>query len=872
VLVDDPAELLTLAMGHPRLAEAAARHLLDHRADPRARTYAWHALGIVLRDRGEVAEAARILGRGVRYAARHGFSDRQSDMSATLGHVLALLGRRKAALDALDLSVSQSTGHARAKALMRRAVVLRHLGSNDEALVDFRTALATFRRSGDAVWEARVRSNRAWLWWSQGRLARAEEDLRLAQSYYSDAGLEQDVAVVLQNRAWVARLRGDVPAALQLLQDSERAHERVGTWEPALLSDRAAALLDAGLAADALLLAEQAREALPARGGGLQERALVLVQVAVAALAVGDHELANARVMEAERAYRRLGDRDALVRTTLLRLRVAAEQTPGRTQVLRDLTRLLEEPGLPRDVHTEVNLLAGRLLAARRPQQALAHLQRTAAARRRPSPLDRAAGWHAAALIAECRRRRRDVLRACDAGLTVLDEYRLALGAAEARAAMTRHGTALAELGLRHASATGSPALLLSWAERWRATALSVPPVRPPADDELGRDLAALRDVARRVSDAQSEGTPTASLLREQERLERAIRDRALTAAGAGGVTTRLDVASLQAGLGRATLLEMVEIDGVLQVLVVDAGHVRQHVAGRAQDAAREVELARFSLHRLARQAPGRAGELMARSAAAALEPTGQRLEEVLLGPAADDLGDGPVVVVPPGRLHAVPWGLLPALRDRVVGVAPSAAVWLQGRGRRAPRAGEVVLVHGPDLGTGGAEVPALAGLWDDAQVLGGGSATAEAVLAAIDGAALAHLAAHGDFRTDNPMFSALRMDDGPLTVHDLGRLRRAPYRVVLSACESGLGTPTGADELLGLATALIPLGTAGLLASVVPVNDAATVPLMLTVHEHLRAGASLPQALLAARTAAAASDDPVAVATAAAFLALGSA
>lgn len=871
-MVDEPAELLTLAMGHPQLAEAAARHLLDGRADPRARTYAWHALGIVLRDRGEVAEAARVLRRGVTYAASHGFSDRRSDMLATLGHVLALLGRRKAALEALDLSVAESTGQVRARALMRRAAVLRLLGRSEQALADFRTALATFRRSGDAVWEARVRSNRAWVWWSQGRLDRAEEDLRLAQSAYADAGLEQDVAIVLQNRGWVARLRGDIPAALQLLQDSERAHQRVGTWEPALLSDRAAALLDAGLVAEAAVVAERAQAALPERGGNLHDRAMVLAQAAFAAHALGDHELANSRATSAERAYRRLGDHDAASRTRLLRLRIAAEQSPERSRVLGELTRMLDEGRLPADVRAEAHLLAGRLLVSRRPQQALVHLRRTAAARRRPSPLDRAGGWHAAALMAECRNRRREVLRACDAGLTVLDEYRLALGAAEARAAMTRHGVALAELGLRHALAGGSPELLVTWAERWRATALAVPPVRPPADDELARDLAALRDVARRISDARSEGSSVMSLLREQDRLELAIRDRALMAAGEGGVSTRLHVASLQAALGSTTLVEVVELDGVLHVLVVDAGKVRHHVAGRAEDAAREVELARFSLHRLARAASGRAGELMARSAAAALAPTGQRLQEVLLGPAADDLGDGPVVVVPPGRLHAVPWGLLPALQGREVGVAPSASVWLQGRERRAPRGGGIVLVHGPDLGTGGAEVPALAELWESAQVLGDGSATAESVLAAMDGAALAHLAAHGDFRTDNPMFSALRMDDGPLTVHDLGRLRRAPYRVVLSACESGLGTPTGADELLGLATALIPLGTAGLLASVVPVNDAATVPLMLTVHERLRAGASFPQALLAARTAAADSSDPLAVATAAAFLALGSA
>jgi CHAT domain-containing protein len=35
-----------------------------------------------------------------------------------------------------------------------------------------------------------------------------------------------------------------------------------------------------------------------------------------------------------------------------------------------------------------------------------------------------------------------------------------------------------------------------------------------------------------------------------------------------------------------------------------------------------------------------------------------------------------------------------------------------------------------------------------------------------------AHVAAHGVFRADSPMFSSLRLADGPLTVHDLERLR----------------------------------------------------------------------------------------------------
>jgi hypothetical protein len=283
------------------------------------------------------------------------------------------------------------------------------------------------------------------------------------------------------------------------------------------------------------------------------------------------------------------------------------------------------------------------------------------------------------------------------------------------------------------------------------------------------------------------------------------------------------------------------------------------------------VELARFTLRRLAHAGPEAAGVWPGGAAGPGLGAVGGELQAALLGDAAAALGDGPVVVVPPGRLHAVPWTLLPCLRARAVTVAPSAAVWLRARRAEPPTARSVALVRGPGLRSEGGEVLEVAPLYPGAAVLGGGSATARRVLEALDGAWLAHVAAHGTFRADHPLFSALALDDGPLTGHDLERLHRAPYRLVLSSCDSGLAAPAGADELLGLTSALVPLGTAGLLASVVPVNDAATVPFMRAVHEALCAGRTMAQAAYDARRATE-GDDPVGVATAAAFVAVGAA
>jgi CHAT domain-containing protein len=202
-----------------------------------------------------------------------------------------------------------------------------------------------------------------------------------------------------------------------------------------------------------------------------------------------------------------------------------------------------------------------------------------------------------------------------------------------------------------------------------------------------------------------------------------------------------------------------------------------------------------------------------------------------------------------------------------VLSVSPSAGAWLRAGAVRPP-GGDAVLVRGPGLASEGAEVPLLAGVYRTAVVLEDGAATAAAVLKALDGSALAHVAAHGTFRSDNPMFSALRMDDGPLTVYDLERLRRAPYRLVLPCCDSGRLEHVGADELLGLASAVLPLGTAGIVAALLPVNDAAVVPLMLAFHEALRAGRSMAEALYDARRAL--PPDPVHQAAGSSFTVLG--
>jgi CHAT domain-containing protein len=148
--------------------------------------------------------------------------------------------------------------------------------------------------------------------------------------------------------------------------------------------------------------------------------------------------------------------------------------------------------------------------------------------------------------------------------------------------------------------------------------------------------------------------------------------------------------------------------------------------------------------------------------------------------------------------------------------------------------------------------------------------ATVDEVAAAMDGAPLAHVAAHGSFRADNPLFSALELADGPLTVYDLERLRTPPARVVLSACDSGMSAVRPGDELMGFTAALLGLGTATLIAPVMPVPTEMTTPLMVDLHRRLGLGASPAVALAEAQREHSAGGDDVAYSASVGFVCFG--
>jgi len=91
----------------------------------------------------------------------------------------------------------------------------------------------------------------------------------------------------------------------------------------------------------------------------------------------------------------------------------------------------------------------------------------------------------------------------------------------------------------------------------------------------------------------------------------------------------------------------------------------------------------------------------------------------------------------------------------------------------------------------------------------------------------LLHLATHGIYRQDNPMFSGIRLGDGYLNLYDLYQMRLDARLVTLSGCATGMNFVSAGDELLGLQRGLFCAGATTLLLSLWDVHDQSTAQLM---------------------------------------------
>ena len=789
----------------------------------------------------DAATAAAHLRRYIAIADRHGRVDRIAEARMSLALVLDDLGRPAAAVREIERAVAVLTGPARARARMQRAIILRRLGREDEALAEYGAALTSFRRNGDELWQARALTNRGVLQAYRGAHSAAERDLRGAETLYARLGQSAAVAQVRHNLGFVAARAGDVPAALRWYDLADEHFRHTGRPTEALV-DRAEVLLQARLWPEARDIAQAAAEsAATARLESLLPQARLLQ--AQAALAAGDQPAALAAAAAARAAFRRQG------RTgwTALADYVVWRASPGATiSAARRLAERLDAAGWAE------HAIQARILAAEAPPRqptsaAVADLARAVVTVRRGPALLRVRTWYGRALTRLHAGNRFGAKRALAAAVRVVDAYRDTFGAAELRANISAEGAHMAALGLRLSLADGDAREVLAWAERRRAATLRLAERVWPTT-ALTAPLLRLRRVMADLSTLDLDPVEQVRLLRQQHALEEKVRRLTWRAPGVGS-DRRRPVTDMLAVLGGAALVELVELDGALNAVVAAGRRVALRHLGGVDEVTSEAVSLRFAQRRLALR------QGTARSLAAARIVAGhaaQRLDSLIFAPLRRLIGDRPLVVVPTGELHVLAWPLLATCRGRTLQVAPSASLWCVARTAGPVAAGPPVLVAPPAPPHAAEEVSRIGRAQPEATVLSGAQARVADVLAAIDGAHVAHLAAHGRFRADNPLFSRLSMADGPLTVHDLLRLRRPPSLLVLSACDAGMAAVREGDELMGFTSAVLGLGARAVVASVGPVDDEATATLMVELHGHLQTGAALAEALAAAQAATA--------------------
>jgi CHAT domain-containing protein/tetratricopeptide (TPR) repeat protein len=218
------------------------------------------------------------------------------------------------------------------------------------------------------------------------------------------------------------------------------------------------------------------------------------------------------------------------------------------------------------------------------------------------------------------------------------------------------------------------------------------------------------------------------------------------------------------------------------------------------------------------------------------------------------------LTIVPHAELHYLPFAALLGGTGREqflierfqVMVTPSASVWLA-LGARPPRhTTHGILAFAPQperLPASRGEVAAVARLGGgDSRVVVGSAATEAAFRREAPSRRVIHLATNGVLNKQNPLFSFVALapdgnNDGRLEVHEVFGLDLAADLIVLSACQTGLGSgaltdvPAG-DDWIGLSRAFLSAGAARVMATLWPVQDRATAALMERFYQGYAEGA----------------------------------
>jgi len=287
-------------------------------------------------------------------------------------------------------------------------------------------------------------------------------------------------------------------------------------------------------------------------------------------------------------------------------------------------------------------------------------------------------------------------------------------------------------------------------------------------------------------------------------------------------------------------LVEYTTIDDKLAAFVVTNETVEVvRDLGTESEILTEIEKCRFQIDTL------RYGATRVRNHLPTLTQRTQKhlrsLYDRLLRPIEEKIGERHLAIVPHRGLYYLPFQALHdgesyLIERREVSFAPSAVVLQQCLARSEPQFRTALLLGVADERIPGVyqELDALNQVFGEIKRYSDDAATTEVFRANAAHADVIHLACHAQFRSDNPLFSALRLGDGWFTARDAYRLKLNCGLVTLSACETGMNAVAPGDELMGIARGFFSAGSPTVLMSLWTIDDEATTELMSSFYSEL--------------------------------------
>lgn len=228
-----------------------------------------------------------------------------------------------------------------------------------------------------------------------------------------------------------------------------------------------------------------------------------------------------------------------------------------------------------------------------------------------------------------------------------------------------------------------------------------------------------------------------------------------------------------------------------------------------------------------------------------------KELYEEVLAPLRAHLQARHLVIVPHGVLHYLPFHALfdgsgYTIDSFTVSYAPSAGIFALCQQKSSRPSGSPLILGVPDPQAPLIldEVRSVASILTGSELILGADANEGALRTKGSHSRLIHIATHGTFRQDNPMFSGIRLGDSYLSLYDLYQLKLEAELVTLSGCATGLNVVSSGDELLGLIRGLLYAGAKSLLLTLWNVHDRSTADFMTSFYRRLQEGGEKAGAL----------------------------